>query len=141
MESITNEFLNSTNLSYDPNEFNEYIMILFNHLLSNKELGFILKESNLIYYVKDLFDRFFYNKSNSVKEQYNYYFISGGIYNIYYYYWLVSGCKERFEKLAECGVSLIQKTFSVNWSVYFCIIYLKNIPIKEKLSFLIVLFL
>lgn len=100
LESITNEFLSNTNLSYDPNKFNDYIMILFNHLLSNKELGFILKEANLIYYVKDLFDRFFYNKSNSVKEQYNYYFISGGLYNIYYY-WLVSGCKESPEELAE----------------------------------------
>ena len=40
-----------------------------------------------------------YNGLNK-KEEYNYYFVSGGLYNIYYN-WLISGCKETPEELAN----------------------------------------
>lgn len=108
LQSITDNFLEESKLIYDPNNFNQYIMILFNHLLLHKDLGFILKESNLIYYIKDIFDKIFSNKSKNIKEQYNYYFISGGLYNIYYY-WLINDCKESPEKLADMFADFFTK--------------------------------
>ncbi len=100
LDNITDEFIKNSQINYDPKKFKEYIIILFRHLHDTKEIGFLLYKANMIHYIKDEFDRIFYNKARNKKERYNYYFISGGLYNIYYY-WIQSGCNESPEELSD----------------------------------------
>lgn len=100
LDDITNEFINKKKVDYDPNHFKEYLIVLFTHLKEKENIGLLLYKANLIYLIKDEFDKIFYNKAKNRKEQYNYYFISGGLYNIYYN-WLVNGCNETPKEIAE----------------------------------------
>jgi len=100
LDTITNEFIKKTNINYTPENFKNYLIILFTHLEKQKDIGMILLKANLLYYIKDEFDKIFKNKSTSIKEEYNYYFISGGLYNVYYY-WLINDCKETPKELAN----------------------------------------
>ena len=100
LDDITNEFIKNKNVNYTPNNFKEYIITLFYHLKEKEEIGLLLYKANLIHYIKDEFDKIFMNKATNIKEKYNYYFVSGGLYNIYYY-WLISGCKESPEELSN----------------------------------------
>lgn len=100
LDDITNEFIKKKKVNYNPNHFKEYIITLFTHLKEQEEIGLLLYKANLIHYIKDEFDKIFSNKAKNKKEEYNYYFVSGGLYNIYYN-WLISGCKETPEELAN----------------------------------------
>lgn len=100
LDSITNEFIENKNVNYDPNNFRDYLIVLFTHLKEKEDIGILLYKANLIYLIKEEFDKIFYNKAQNTKEQYHYYFISGGLYNIYYN-WLVNGCKETPEEIAD----------------------------------------
>lgn len=100
LDDITNEFIKKKKVDYDPNHFKEYLIVLFTHLKEKENIGLLLYKANLIYLIKDEFDKIFYNKAKNRKEQYNYYFISGGLYNIYYN-WLINGCKETPKEIAD----------------------------------------
>lgn len=100
LDEITNEFIKSKQASYDPNHFREYLIVLFTHLKDKEDIGLLLYKANCIHFIKDEFDKIFSNKAKTLEEQYNYYFISGGLYNIYYY-WLVNGCKETPKEIAD----------------------------------------
>ena len=100
VDEITNEFIRRKQVNYDPNHFKEYLIVLFTHLKEKEDIGILLYKANCIHYIKDEFDKIFYSKAKSKKEQYNYYFISGGLYNIYYN-WLVNGCKESPKEIAD----------------------------------------
>lgn len=76
------------------------ITFVFTHLKEKEEIGLLLSKSNSLHYIKDEFDKIFYNKATSIKEQYHYYFVSGGLYNIYYF-WLKNGCVETPKELAN----------------------------------------
>lgn len=99
LDDITNEFINKKKVDYDPNHFKDYLIVLFTHLKEKENIGLLLYNANLIHLIKDEFDKIFYNKAKNRKEQYNYYFISGGLYNIYYN-WLINGCKESPDEIA-----------------------------------------
>lgn len=100
LDDITNEFIKKKKVNYNPSHFKEYLITLFSHLKEQEEIGLLLYKANLIHYIKDEFDKIFSNKARNKKEEYNYYFVSGGLYNIYYN-WLISGCKETPEELAD----------------------------------------
>lgn len=100
LDMITNEFIESKKVNYSPKHFKEYLTILFTHLKDKEDIGLLLYKANCIHFIKDEFDKIFFNKAKTLKEKYNYYFISGGLYNIYYY-WLINGCKETPEELAN----------------------------------------
>ena len=100
IDEITNNFIKNKKVNYSPNNFKEYLIILFTHLKENEDIGLLLYKADLIHIIKDEFDKIFYSKANSTKEEYNYYFISGGLYNIYYY-WLINGAKETPLELAN----------------------------------------
>ena len=60
-----------------------------------------MKKTTMIHHLKDEFDRIFISKAKSENvEPYHYYFLSGGLYNIYYY-WIKNGCKETPIELAN----------------------------------------
>ena len=100
LRGITNSFIERTKILYDENNFRGYLVILFTHLLEQREIGELLMKANMTHYIKDEFDRIFSRKAKNTAELYNYYFISGGLYNLYYV-WLRNGCRETPEELAD----------------------------------------
>ena len=100
LDDITNEFIKKKKVNYDPNHFKEYLIVLFTHLKEKEDIGILLYKANRIHLIKDEFDKIFLGKAKNRKEQYHYYFISGGLYNIYYN-WLINGCKESPKEIAD----------------------------------------
>ena len=100
LDELTDEFIKTSKILFDPNDFTNYLIKLFTHLEKNKDIGILLYKANMIHHLKDEFDRIFLNKANSLKEEFTYSFISGGLYNIYYY-WIKNGCKESPQELAK----------------------------------------
>lgn len=99
LDSITFDFIRESNIVYNPDNISEYIELLYTHLLKYKKLGQLLLKNNLIYHVKNCFDLIFKNKSND-NDIYLYYFISGGLYNIYLH-WLENDCAETPKELSR----------------------------------------
>lgn len=101
LDDITDNFIKDTKIAYDSNNFSSYIEKLFIHLEKNKDIGILLYKADMIHHLKDEFDRIFINKAiNESIEPYHYYFLSGGLYNTYYY-WIKNGCKETPIELAN----------------------------------------
>ena len=57
-------------------------------------------KAGLIYLVKEQFDRVFLQIHSEEYDDYKSYFLAGGIYNVYLL-WLINGCKETPEEIAE----------------------------------------
>ncbi len=100
LNHITDDFIKTSKISYNPKDFKNYIIRLFAHLQSYKDLGLLLYKSDMIHYLKNEFDRIFLAKATNKNEKYHYAFISGGLYNVYYY-WINNNCKETPQELAE----------------------------------------
>lgn len=100
VDTVTNDFIQKNNVNYNPNNFKDYLISLFTHLKAHEDIGILLYKANCLHFIKDEFDKIFHNKAKDKKEQYNYYFISGGLYNVYYN-WLVNGCMETPEEIAD----------------------------------------
>lgn len=100
LDEITNEFIKNKKVNYSPDNFRDYLITLFTHLKEKEDIGMLLYKANCIHFIKDEFDKIFFNKAITKKEQYNYFFISGGLYNIYYN-WLTNHCKETPTEIAD----------------------------------------
>ena len=101
LDELTDSFIKESKILYDSNNFSSYIEKLFIHLEKNKDIGILLYKADMIHHLKDEFDRIFINKAiNEKVEPYYYYFLSGGLYNIYYY-WIKNGCVETPKELAN----------------------------------------
>lgn len=107
LDDITNKFIKEKEVNYNPSHFKDYLITLFSHLKEKEEIGILLYKANLIHYIKDEFDKIFQNKAKTTKEKYNYSFVAGGLYNIYYF-WLIDGCKEKPEELANMFIDFFQ---------------------------------
>ena len=73
---------------------------IFENLEKNKDIGILLYKADMIHHLKDEFDRIFLNKATSLNEEFTYSFISGGLYNTYYY-WIKNSCKETPQELSR----------------------------------------
>ena len=73
-----------------------------------KGRGKLICDSNLTYLLKSEFDKILLEIYKTEYSSYKSYFIAGGIFNVYYY-WLISGCKESPEELANKMVDLLEK--------------------------------
>lgn len=100
LNHITDDFIKTSKISYNPKDFKNYIIRLFAHLQNYKDLGLLLYKSDMIHYLKNEFDRIFLAKAKNHTEEYHYAFVSGGLYNLYYY-WIKNNCKETPTQLAE----------------------------------------
>lgn len=100
LDNITDEFIKSSNILYNPNDFKNYIIKLFTHLENNKDIGILLYKANIFYFLEDEFNKIFFTKATNKVEEYHYAFISGGLYNTYYY-WIKHNCKETPQELSE----------------------------------------
>lgn len=100
LNNITDTFIKTSKITYTPNHFTSYITKLFTHLVNNKDIAVLLYQANMIHYLKDEFDRIFLAKAKNSNEIYHYAFLSGGLYNIYYY-WIKNNFKENPHELAN----------------------------------------
>ncbi len=100
VNNITDSFIKTSKIVYTPNDFSNYIIKLFVHLEKNKDIAILLYKANMIHYLKDEFDRIFLAKAKNSNEIYYYAFISGGLYNLYYY-WIKNNFKETPQELAN----------------------------------------
>lgn len=104
---ITDDFIETSGISFKNNDTRTYITILFNHLEKYKEFTYNLYKSNCLYLVEKQFKRIFELRNYNYNE-YKKQFYIGGIYNIYHY-WLINGFKETPEQLANNLANLLQK--------------------------------
>ena len=100
LNTITDTFIKTSKIVYTPNNFTGYIIKLFTHLEKNKDIATLLYNANMIHYLKNEFDRIFLSKAKNLNEIYHYAFISGGLYNLYYY-WIKNNFKETPQELAN----------------------------------------
>ena len=83
-----------------PKNFQEYLVLLFDFLLEEKEFGLKLVNSGLFDLGKEAFDKGILADTNDTKGFYNRCFLSGGLFNMYKF-WLENGCKETPKQLSE----------------------------------------
>lgn len=100
LDTITEDFIRESNITYSPNNFRDYIITLFTHLQKNKDIALLLYKANMLHYLKDEFDKIFLAKAHNLNEEYHYSFVSGGLYNVYYY-WIKNNYKETPEELSK----------------------------------------
>ena len=100
IDNITDKFVSSQTFKYSNERFNDYIVMLFEHLTKQKNFALLLYKNQLLYLVKDEFDKYFIKDSKSKSEKYNRMYIAGGMFNIFEF-WLTSGAKETPSELSN----------------------------------------
>lgn len=108
LTSITDDFLVVSGISYKNDSNRDYFIKLFTHLKKHKTICSAMYKADLIYLVKEQFDRVFLSIHQDEYDAYKSYFLAGGIYNVFLL-WLMNGCKETPEELAERMDSILIK--------------------------------
>lgn len=108
IEDTTNNFLKSSDINFKKDSTKEYFIKLFNHLEKYKEESFLIYRANLIHLLKLEFENKLLSIHHKEYDNYKSYFLAGGIFNVYYF-WLINGCKESSEEIADKLVDLMQK--------------------------------
>lgn len=96
----TDTFLQVSDISYKNDSVRDYFIKLFTHMGQYKTECSLLYRAGLIHIIKSQFDRIFIMVYQGEYDDYKSYFLSGGIYNVFLL-WLINGCKESPEELAE----------------------------------------
>ena len=86
LNDIQYEFMLSRDANRHESSFSEYITELFVHLSKYKELAILLLKANMFYLIKEQFDYVFHNLKTTSEETTALYFLSGGLYNAFYYW-------------------------------------------------------
>lgn len=100
VREVTDSFLEKSAISYREDTIREYFIKLFTHMERQKELCTALYQADLIYIVKDEFDRVFLESHKREYNDYKSFFLSGGIFNVFLF-WFVNGCRESPEEMAK----------------------------------------
>ena len=108
ISNTTDNFLKSSNISYEKDNSKDYFIKLFTHLEKYKDKTTLIYKANLSYLLKQEFDNKLLNIYKEKYNNYKSYFIAGGIYNVFYY-WLINGYKETPEEVANKLAFLMQK--------------------------------
>ncbi len=106
--SVTDTFLEVSRISYKNDSNRDYFVKLFTHLKQYKEVCMAMYKENLIYLVKEQFDRVFLSVHQAEYDAYKSYFLAGGIYNVFLL-WLMKGCRETPEELAGKMETMLEK--------------------------------
>ena len=108
IEDTTNNFLNNSDINFKKDSTKDYFIKLFNHLEKYKEESFLIYKANLIHLLKSEFENKLLSIHQKEYDNYKTYFLAGGIFNVYYF-WLINGCKESSEEIANKLVDLMKK--------------------------------
>lgn len=108
IEDTTYHFLKESNINYKKDSTKDFFTKLFTHLEKYKENAMLIYKANLTHLLKNEFEsrilKIYENEYGSYKS----YFLAGGIFNVYYF-WLINGCKESPEEIANKLVGFMQK--------------------------------
>ena len=108
IKSTTQNFLSKSDISYQKDSTIDYFTKLFTHLEKYKTEAMLIYKANLFNLLKDEFDNNLINLHKKEYSNYKSYFLAGGIFNVYYF-WLINGCKETPQQVAEKLVDLMSK--------------------------------
>lgn len=86
LNDIQYEFMRSREANRHDSNFTEYITGLFAHLYTYKELAILLLKADMFYLVKEQFDFVFDKLKTTSEEESALFFLSGGLYNAFYYW-------------------------------------------------------
>ena len=100
LNDIQYEFMLSREANRRDSDFTEYITELFAHLYNYKELARLLLKANMFYLVKEQFDYVFDKLKTTSEEESALFFLSGGLYNAFYY-WTSSDFQGTPREIAE----------------------------------------
>lgn len=100
LNDIQYEFMVSREANRHNSNFTEYITELFSHLYNYKELAELLLKADMFYLVKEQFDYVFDKLKTTSEEETALFFLSGGLYNAFYY-WAVNNFAASPKELAE----------------------------------------
>jgi len=106
--STTQNFLSKSDINYQKDSTLDYFTKLFTHLEKYKTEAMLIYKANLFNLLKDEFDNNIINLHKKEYSNYKSYFLAGGIFNVYYF-WLINGCKETPQQVAEKLVDLMSK--------------------------------
>ena len=107
LNDIQYEFMASRKQIRHESSFTEYISDLFSHLSNYKELAKLLLKANMFYLIKEQFDFVFDNLKTTSEEEVALFFLSGGLYNAFYY-WASNNFEESPQRIAERITCYIQ---------------------------------
>ena len=108
IKSTTQNFLSKSDISYQKDSTIDYFTKLFTHLEKYKTEALLIYKANLFNLLKNEFDTNLINLHKKEYSNYKSYFLAGGIFNVYYF-WLINGCKETPQQVAEKLVDLMSK--------------------------------
>ena len=108
VRNVTDSFVKESGISYKSDTVSSYFVKLFTHMQQQKDLCAALNKAGLIYMVKDEFDRVFLNTYKNEYDEYKSIFLAGGIYNVFLF-WLINGCRDDPETLAQRLDSILMK--------------------------------
>ena len=97
--NVTDNFLKVSGISYKNEPTDVYFVKLFTHMEQHKQICLAMYKADLIYIVKEQFDRVFLQIHKDEYDDYKSYFLAGGIYNVFLF-WLINGCKESPSEIA-----------------------------------------
>lgn len=93
IRKVTDEFLDTSGLSFSKDAREDYFLKLFMHLYKYRERTSLIYQAGLAYLLKDEFEERFFTEEREKYNTYEIYFIAGGVFNVYYY-WLMNGHQE-----------------------------------------------
>ena len=108
IKSTTQNFLSKSDISYQKDSTIDYFTKLFTHLEKYKTEALLIYKANLFNLLKNEFDTNLINLHKKEYSNYKSYFLAGGIFNVYYF-WLINGCIETPQQVAEKLVDLMSK--------------------------------
>ncbi len=108
IENTTTIFLKTSDINFKKDSTRDYFIKLFSHLEKYKEQSLLIYKANLTHLLKSEFENNLLSIHQQEYDNYKSYFLAGGMFNVYYY-WLINGCKESAEEIAEKLVDLMQK--------------------------------
>lgn len=100
LNDIQYEFMLSREINRRDSNFTEYITELYAHLYNYKELALLLLKADLFYLVKEQFDYVFNKLKTTQEEEAALFFLSGGLYNAFYY-WVSNDFSNSPKEIAE----------------------------------------
>lgn len=104
----TENFIINSRISFKNDSITDYFIKLFTHLTQYKDICTIFYRAGLIYLIKDEFDRVFIMFYKGIYDEFKSNFLSGGIFNIFLL-WLINGCVETPEQLADKLIDIMEK--------------------------------
>lgn len=108
LAGVTDRFVAESGIRYKDDAPRDYFIKLFTHLARYQSICGALYEAGLMYLLKDEFDRVFLAIHSGEYDDYKSCFHAGGIYNVFLL-WLMRGCAETPEELADRLAGLMEK--------------------------------